>query len=76
MAGSLDSCNYCSYFPELLSGFAKTFLVTRVFDLMTIGGFILVISMVSATYLRSKKNERKLEDLVRAEALKNAKKKK
>ena len=57
-------------FPELLRSFAKTFLVTRVFDLMVIGGFILVISMVGSAYLRIKRNEKKLEDLVRKLSLK------
>ena len=57
-------------FPELLRPFAKTILVTRVFDLMTIGGFILVITMVGSAYLRTKRNEKKLEELVRHEALK------
>lgn len=57
-------------FPELLQGFAKTFLVTRVFDLMVIGGFILVISMVGSTYIRTKRNEKKLEELVRKLSLK------
>ncbi|HKB88310.1 MAG TPA: DUF2304 domain-containing protein [Patescibacteria group bacterium] len=63
-------------FPELLRSFSMTFLVTRVFDLMVIGGFALVISMVGSTYLRTKRNEKKLEDLVRKEAFKNAKRKK
>lgn len=58
-------------FPELLRTFASTFLVTRVFDLMVVGGFILVISMVSSAYLRTKRLEKKMEDLVRHEALKN-----
>lgn len=57
-------------FPELLRTFASTFLVTRVFDLMTIGGFVLVISMVSVAYIRTKKLEKKLEELVRKQALK------
>jgi hypothetical protein len=57
-------------FPELLRTFASTFLVTRVFDLMVIGGFILVISVVASAYIRTKKLEKKLEDLVRREALK------
>jgi len=52
-------------FPELLRKFASTFLVTRVFDLMVIGGFILVISLAGSSYIRTKKNEKKLEDLVR-----------
>jgi len=58
-------------FPVLLQEFAKTFLVTRVFDLMVIGGFILVISLVGSAYIRTKRLEKKLEDLVRREALKN-----
>lgn len=57
-------------FPELLRTFASTFLVTRVFDLMVVGGFILVISMVGSAYLRTKRNEKKLEELVRQMALK------
>jgi len=61
-------------FPELLRTFASTFLVTRVFDLMVIGGFILVISMVSIAYVRTRKLEKKLEELVRRQALKTKKK--
>lgn len=52
-------------FPELLQTFARTFLVTRVFDLMVIGGFILVISLVGSSYVRTRRNEKKLEELVR-----------
>ena len=63
-------------FPELLRSFAKTFLVTRVFDLMVIGGFIVVISMVASAYIRTKKNEKKLEELVRKLSLKNSTKSK
>jgi hypothetical protein len=57
-------------FPELLKSFAGTFLVTRVFDLMTIGGFILTISLVSIVYLRTRRLEKKLEEMVRKQALK------
>lgn len=57
-------------FPELLKTFASTFLVTRVFDLMVIGGFILVISMVSSAYIKTKRNEKRLEELVRKLSLK------
>lgn len=57
-------------FPELLQSFANTFLVTRVFDLMVIGGFILVISMVATAYVRTKRLEKKLEELVRKLSLK------
>jgi hypothetical protein len=61
-------------FPELLQSFAKTFLVTRVFDLMVIAGFILVISLTATSYLRTKRLEKKLEELVRRDALKAKKK--
>lgn len=57
-------------FPELLRTFANTFLVTRVFDLMVIFGFILVISLGASAYVRTKKLEKKLEDLVRKLSLK------
>lgn len=57
-------------FPELLRNFARSFFVTRVFDLMVIGGFILVISMIGSAYIRTKRNEKKLEELVRKLSLK------
>ena len=63
-------------FPELLRSFAQRFFITRLFDLMVIGGFVLVITMTVKSYLSTKKMERKLEDLIRKEALKNVKKKK
>ena len=63
-------------FPNLLQGFARTFFVTRVFDLMVIGGFILVISMVSSAYMRTKRNEKKIEEMVRKEAIMGVSKKK
>jgi hypothetical protein len=61
-------------FPELLQDFAKTFSVARVFDLMVIGGFIVVISLVGSAYIRTRKLEKKLGDLVRRDALKNKRK--
>ncbi|MCX6704656.1 MAG: DUF2304 domain-containing protein [Candidatus Woesebacteria bacterium] len=57
-------------FPELLRTFAKTFLFARVFDMMVVGAFILVISMATSAYLRTKRNEKRLEDLVRKLSLK------
>lgn len=63
-------------FPELLKTVANTFLVTRVFDLMVVGGFIVVISMVSSSYVRTKRHERKLEEYVRKDSLKNPKRSK
>ena len=63
-------------FPELLRKFAQTFFITRLFDLMVVGGFVLVIAMVARTYVSTRKMEKKLEDYVRRKALKNVKKKK
>lgn len=57
-------------FPEILNTFARTFLFARVFDLAVVGAFILIISMVSSAYIRTKRNEKKLEELVRKLSLK------
>jgi len=62
-------------FPELLRKFAQTFFITRLFDLMAVGGFVLVIAMVARIYISTKRMEKKLEGYVRREALKNVKKK-
>ena len=63
-------------FPELLRTYARAFSVSRVLDILIAGGFILVISMVSSAYVRTKKLEKKMEELVRKLALKETKKKK
>jgi len=63
-------------FPVLLRDLAQHFFITRLFDLIVVGGFILVISMVSKAYLKTRKIEKKLEELVRQKALKDVKKKK
>lgn len=62
---------FITIFPELIRTFAQTFAVSRLFDLMVVGGFILVISMVSAAYVRTKRMEKKLEELIRKDALKD-----
>ena len=63
-------------FPEFLRSLSNAFLVTRVFDLMVIAGFIVTISMVGSAYVRTKKTEKKLEQLVRKDALESKKVKK
>ncbi len=62
-------------FPEILRTFAKTFFITRLFDLMIVGGFVLVIVMVTRAYVSTKRTEKKLEEYVRDEALRDVKKK-
>lgn len=63
-------------FPEILRTYARAFAITRIFDLMVLGGFILVISMVSSAYVRTKRMEKKLEELIRKLALRDLNKKK
>jgi len=60
-------------FPNILRNFAQKFSVTRLFDLMVVGGFILVISMVSFVYMKAKRLEKKMEKMVRKDALKKIK---
>ena len=57
-------------FHEILRTYSQAFAVSRLLDLLIAGGFILVISMVATLYLKTKKIEKKLEDLIRKDALK------
>lgn len=59
---------FVATFPELLRTFAKTFFLSRVFDLMVVGGFIVVLSIASISYMRTKRMEKKFEEFVRKEA--------
>lgn len=60
-------------FPEIFRTFARTVSVSRAYDLAVLGGFILVIPLIYFSYVRSKRVERKLEELIRGNALKNLK---
>jgi len=60
-------------FPDTLRKVAQTFLISRLLDLLIAGGFLLVIVMVSIAYIRTKRIERKIEGLIRKEALKEIK---
>jgi len=61
-------------FPDLIRPFSSTFLITRILDLMVMGGFILVISMTLKNYLSVRKLEKIIEKLIRDDAIRNAKK--
>lgn len=63
-------------FPEIFRTFARTIAINRAFDLAMIGGFILVIPLIYFAYIRTKRLEKKLEDIVRKEALKQIESKK
>ena len=63
-------------FPNLLREYSEKVLITRLFDLMVVGGFIFVIVMTAKTYVRVRKMEKKIEDLVREDAIKKVNRKK
>ena len=56
-------------FPNLLMGIAGALKFARVFDLLVVIAFMVLSAMVFYMYLRMKKNEKKLEDLVREMAI-------
>lgn len=58
-------------FPEILRTFARTFSITRLFDLLVVGGFILVISMVTRAYIVTRRMERKLNEFIDKDAKKS-----
>jgi hypothetical protein len=60
-------------FPELLRDFASRFFITRLFDLMVVGGFILVIAMAARVYVKVRKMEKKFEEYIRSESLEDDK---
>ena len=55
--------------PDILRIFAQTYLSTRLFDLMVVAGFVVVISMAVKAYITTKKLEKKLEKLIRENVL-------
>ena len=57
-------------FPNLLLGIVGVLDFARVFDLLVVIAFMATSTMVFYLYLRVKKNEKKLEDLVRELAFK------
>lgn len=62
-------------FPDLLRGFAETFLFARLFDLLVVGGFLVLFYIATKSYFSVKETEKRLEELVRKLALKDGKKK-
>jgi hypothetical protein len=62
-------------FPDTIRKTAQTFSISRLLDLLIAGGFLLVMVMVSIAYIRTKRIEKKIEELVRKEALKEIKNK-
>lgn len=74
--GAWISAIFMALFPEIFRAFSATIAISRAFDLAMIGGFILVIPLVYMAYIRTKRIEKKLEELVREETKKEIKNKK
>lgn len=60
-------------FPNLFSNFSRAIAISRAFDLAVVGGFIMIIPLVYISYVRTKKMEKKIEEYVRVEALRDLK---
>lgn len=67
-----SSAIFMALFPEVFRIFSATIAISRAFDLAMIGGFMLVIPLVYIAYIRTKRIEKKLEELIRKDALKGA----
>ena len=63
-------------FPDMLRSVSERFFITRLFDLLVVGGFVVVIGITSVMYLKVRRMEKKLEEFVRKDALKDVKNKK
>ena len=63
-------------FPEFFRAFSQTIAISRAFDLAVLGGFLVTIPLIYFAYVRTKRLEKKLEDLVRKQALDDLKNKK
>lgn len=64
---------FMAIFPEIFRAFSATIAISRAFDLAMIGGFILIIPMTYLSYIKTKRLEKKIEQLVRNESLKDTK---
>jgi hypothetical protein len=57
-------------FPQILDPLLKTFSIARTLDFFIIAGFLFLIFVIFYTYTVVRKNQRKLEEVVRNVALK------
>lgn len=62
---------FIALFPEIFRVFSTTIAISRAFDLAMIGGFILITPLTYMAYVRTKKLEKKFEEVIRQNALKD-----
>lgn len=64
---------FMALFPEIFRIFSAKIAISRAFDLAMIGAFILVIPLTYIAYIRTKRIEKKFEEFIRQNALKDLK---
>ncbi len=64
---------FIAIFPEAFRAFSSTIAITRAFDLAMIGGFVLLTPLIYFAYIKVKRLEKKFEEFIRNEALKDLK---
>ena len=57
-------------FPQILDPLLKTFSIARVLDIFIIAGFLFMTFVIFYTYTIVRKNQRKIEEIVRNIAIK------
>lgn len=67
------SAIFIALFPGVFRIFSATIAISRAFDLAMIGGFMLVIPLVYVAYIRTRRIEKKFEEFIRNESLKELK---
>ena len=67
---------FITLFPNILSGLTQLLFFSRVMDLLMVIAFMILAFIGYQNYIANKRMEKKLEDLIRKEALKNVKTKK
>lgn len=63
-----------SLFPQVLTGIAGILRFARVFDLLIVGAFMVLTTVLITSYLKQKELQSKLEQLVRQRAIDDSKK--
>lgn len=66
---------FVTLFPDVLQGITKKLFFARVMDLLMVIAFIILAFIGFQNHVSNRRMEKKMEELVRKEAIKNAKKK-
>lgn len=64
---------FIAAFPDIFRSIAQDVLVTRLFDLVIIGGVAFTLVLATIAYVRASRSEKRMEELVRRLALKKRK---